>query len=103
MNPITKLINHIWDSIHAVLSGFYLTLHRGKVIRRSVLYIALWLQYTALEWSMAFAAMQPMEADMVGVAAIIAAVLTPVSGLLAAAIKFYNDARRNETADDIHK
>ena len=83
----------MWNAVHAILNGFYLTLHNGKLVRRTVLGVAVYCQYVALEWAMAFATAMPPSIDA---AAMIAAILTPTSALFAAAVKFYHDARVKE-------
>ena len=98
MNPVVVAVTHIWAVIHAFLAGIWIELHKGKVIRRSVLAIAAYLQYITMVWSMNFISNLPPEADAIGVAAMVAAVLTPASALLAASIKFYNEARQNDTS-----
>ena len=96
MNMVSNAINEVWDSIHAVMQGFWLQLERGKVVRRIMLGLAAYLQYETMVWAMNYISNLPAEVDTVGAAALVAAVLTPASALFAAAIKFYGDTRKNE-------
>lgn len=96
MNKIAESITEFWAIIHAVLGGVWFQLHEGKMIRRSILVLASYIQYITMVWAMNYINTIPIDADPIGAAAMVAAVLAPASALLAAAIKFYNDTRNKE-------
>ena len=96
MNKIAQGVTDFWEIIHAVLGGFWFQLHEGKMIRRSILFLASYIQYITMVWAMNYINAIPPEADPIGAAAMVAAVLAPASALLAAAIKFYSDTRNKE-------
>jgi len=88
-----------WETIHSFTQGLFKTLDDGRVNRRAVLWFAIYCQYEALKWSISYANLTLATegfSDFMGAAAMIAAILTPVSGLLGAAIKFYNDGKTKE-------
>lgn len=99
MNKLLKLINGLkfsirtfWEIVDEITKGFYDELHKGMWIRRIILFISVAVQVYALFWSFGFAM---LGGDLLGKAAIIGAIMTPVSALLGVAIKLYNDGRKN--------
>lgn len=101
-NRVVGWIDVGWEIIHALNRGLFKTLDDGKVNRRLVLWFSIYCQYEALKWSLLYANNTLLTdgfTDFVGAAAVIAAILTPVSGLLGAAIKFYNDGRVKELSE----
>lgn len=72
-------------------------LHEGHLIRRGVLFFVLYLTWTCYDYI--FDLLQAGKPLDVNLAAVIAAILTPVSGLQGLAIKFYSDGRRQHNAD----
>jgi hypothetical protein len=92
---IIRHIDSFWLVVDAITRGFYDQLHKGSLIRRGLLGIAAYMQVYALLWCFEYATTSTH--DPLAIAAVIGALLTPVSALFAAAIKFYNDARKNYT------
>ena len=78
------------DSFNRAFEPVWVFLHRGHIIRRAILIVAVWMTLDSYEWAKAYAATEdPNEI-------IYASVLAISSGLLAAAIKFYNTGRAAE-------
>lgn len=73
--------------ISNTLDAFWKHIDDGQVVRRIAFFAMMWLTYTSYKWVMAYVE----TIDTVGIehAAIIGAVLGPISGLQAAIIKFY--------------
>lgn len=67
-----------------------------KITRRFTVYFTLWITWTSLDYSFTLVhkVLETGNASL-ELAGIIAAILVPVSGLQAAAIKFYNSGREN--------
>lgn len=75
------------DKFNAALEPLWLFLHRGHIIRRGVLFLAVWMTLDSYNWAKVYAmTSEPNEF-------IYAAVLGVPSALLAAAIKFYSTGR----------
>lgn len=75
------------DKFNAAIEPLWVFLHRGHVIRRGVLFVAVWMTLDSYHWAKAYAmTSDPNEF-------IYAAVLGVPSALLAAAIKFYSTGR----------
>lgn len=90
---IIKVIDTFWLIIDAITRGFYDQLNKGHLIRRGILGIATYIQVYALFWCFEFASTSTH--DPLAIAAIVGALITPVSALFAAAIKLYNDGRKS--------
>ena len=97
---LTEYIDNGWNIVHALMSGVWLQLQEGKIIRRMVLGIAAYLQYKAIVWAMVYATTLPAGTNVIDAAAMVAAILTPISGLFAAAIKFYSDGRKHDNTQE---
>lgn len=78
------------DRINAFFEPLWVLLHRGHIVRRSVLFVAVWMTIDSYQWAKAYAMTHESPEP-----AIYAAVLGVPSALLAAAIKFYNDGRNS--------
>lgn len=67
----------------------------SKLFRRAAFAIAIWLQVKATIWCFSFAQMAMKAAPDQGleVAAIVGAIMTPLSAFVAATFKFYSDTR----------
>lgn len=66
-------------------------INRGILIRRSCLYVALWLQIEVMLWAMEMAPM--IDAGQ------IAAITGPMALLLGSMLRFYGEDRRNHDKD----
>ncbi len=75
-----------------MLEKFYEFADRSRIFRRVVLYCGLGINIWAFHWAINYAVMTAAMPHM-ATAAIIAAILTPATGLLAAVFKFYNEGR----------
>lgn len=75
-----------------MLEKFYEFADRSRIFRRVVLYCGLGINLYAFHWAMNYAVMT-IAMPQLATAAIIAAILTPATGLLAAVFKFYNEGR----------
>lgn len=78
------------DKFNTAFEPFWVWLHRGHVIRRVVLFIAIWMTIDSYEWAKLYAMSEDPNQFIYG------AVLAVPSALLAAAIKFYNSGRAAE-------
>lgn len=67
---------------------------RHAVVATTVLYVCLYITIVAISAMIEYANVGQASIEKAGV---IAAILTPVTGLLGAAIKFYNDRKRTES------
>lgn len=79
-------------SILAVCRLFFVLMDESKMFRRIAFTIALWLQVEATYWSFNFATTHGLDKGL-EIAAIIGAVLTPLSAFVAATFKFYSETR----------
>ena len=79
----------------STLEAFYEFCDRSRIFRRVVLYCGLGLNIYAFTWAVNYANMTVGMPEM-ATAGIIAAILTPATGLLAGIFKFYNDGRSNK-------
>lgn len=75
------------DRFNAAIEPLWVFLHRGHIVRRIVLGVAVWMTWDSYHWAKMYA-MTPDPNEF-----IYAAVLGVPSALLAAAIKFYSDGR----------
>jgi hypothetical protein len=75
------------DKLNAAVEPLWVFLHRGHIIRRAILLIAVWMTIDSYQWAKVYAMTD--NPDQI----IYAAVLGVPSALLAAAIKFYNSGR----------
>lgn len=69
------------------LDDFWLQIEKGQVVRRIAFFGMLWLSYETIMWSMGY--VSSIEEVTTAHAMIIGAVLTPITALQAAIIKFY--------------
>lgn len=81
-----------------MLEKLYEFADRSRIFRRLVLYCGLGINIYAFHWAMNYAVMTAAMPHM-ATAAIIAAILTPATGLLAAVFKFYSEGRSKENGD----
>jgi hypothetical protein len=88
-----KMSNHIkgmWMVVNSLFSGIWVFLHDGKIIRRTA-FVGMW--YVTFEaYHFCYRAAAASGWDAAAIAACFG-ILTPVSVLQAAIMKFYNDAR----------
>lgn len=77
-----------------MLEKFYQFADRSRIFRRGVLYVGLGINAWAFHWAMNYAN-ATIAIPELATAAIIAAILTPATGLLAAVFKFYNEGRKD--------
>jgi hypothetical protein len=76
------------DRFNAALEPFWLFLHKGMIVRRAVLLIAIWMTMDSYAWAKIYA--YDSSPDPL----IYAALLGVPSALLVTALKFYNDGRQ---------
>jgi hypothetical protein len=81
----------------STLESFYDFANRSHIFRRVVLYCGLGINFYAFHWAVNYANMTTGMPEL-ATAAIIAAILTPATGLLAGMFKFYNEGRTKETS-----
>lgn len=77
-----------------MLNSFYEFADRSRIFRRGVLYVGLGINLYAFHWAVSYAN-QTVGMPELATAGIIAAILTPATGLLAAVFKFYNEGRQH--------
>jgi len=78
------------DKFNESLEPLWLFLHKGHIVRRIVLFVALWMTIDSYEWAKLYG-LSPDANQWV-----VTAVMAVPSALLAAAIKFYNSGRSNQ-------
>lgn len=78
------------DKFNKAFDPIWTFLHNGHIIRRAVLFIAVWMTIDSYEWAKQYA--MSGEANQW----VVTAVMAVPSALLAAAIKFYNSGRTGE-------
>lgn len=84
-------IEDAWALVHSLLGGFWKMAEEQAIFRRASL-VAMWvITFQSYYWC--FKAAEAAGYDPLAVAASFA-VLTPVSGLQAAIMKFYGDSRK---------
>lgn len=76
---------------------FFDFIDRHAVVATTILYAILYLTYTAFSAMIDYAITGDASIEKAG---IIAAILTPVTGLLGAAVKFYNDRKLTESREN---
>lgn len=76
------------DRFNAAVEPLWVFLHRGHIIRRAVLFVAVWMTVDSYSWAKEYATSGNPDP------LIYAAVLGVPSALLVAAIKFYNEGRQ---------
>lgn len=76
----------------SMLEAFYDFADRSRIFRRGVLYCGLGINLYAFYWAVNYANMTIGMPEL-ATAAIIAAILTPATGLLAGVFKFYSEGR----------
>jgi hypothetical protein len=82
------------DKFNKAIEPLWVFLHRGHIIRRTVLFVAVWMTIDSYQWAKWYATTsEPNEI-------IYAAVLGVPSALLAAAIKFYSSGRIGTKIED---
>lgn len=89
-----KNINGVWSVINAAFDGVWDFLQRGRVMRRSAFVLMWFLTFEAYHFCYTVAEQSNWDAATIGATF---GILTPVSGLQAAVMKFYNDARTTDT------
>ena len=75
------------DKFNAAMQPLWTFLHNGHIIRRGVLFLAVWMTLDSYQWAKVYAMTDEPNQF------IYAAVLGVPSALLAAAIKFYSTGR----------
>lgn len=75
-----------------MLEACYQFADRSRIFRRAVLYVGVGINIYAFKWAMDYAN-NTIEHPELATAGVIAAILTPATGLLGAIFKFYNDGR----------
>lgn len=82
------------DKFNDSFEVLWVWLHRGHVVRRACLVVAVWMTVDAFRWASEYANAYP-EPGAQHVAMVVAVTGIP-SALLAAMIKFYNSGRSAE-------
>lgn len=75
------------DKFNSAIEPLWVFLHKGHIVRRVILFIAVWMTLDSYEWAKMYALTEEPNQF------IYVAVLGVPSALLAAAIKFYNSGR----------
>lgn len=78
------------DKLNQFFNPFWIFLHNGHIVRRAVLFVAVWMTVDSYEWAKAYGSTADANEWLV------VAVMGVPSALMAAAIKFYNTGRNNE-------
>lgn len=78
------------DKFNSLVEPLWVFLHRGHVIRRLVLFVAVWMTLDSYNWAKDYA-MTTDPSEFIYIA-----VLGVPSALLAAAIKFYSTGRTGD-------
>jgi uncharacterized MnhB-related membrane protein len=78
------------DRFNTALEPLWVFLQRGMIVRRAILFIAIWMTLDSYNWAKMYAMTDAPDP------VIYAAVLGVPSALLVAAIKFYNEVRSVE-------
>ena len=78
------------DRFNIALEPLWVFLQRGMIVRRGVLFVAIWMTLDSYAWAKMYAMTDAPDP------VIYAAVLGVPSALLVAAIKFYNEVRSVE-------
>jgi hypothetical protein len=82
------------DKFNSAIEPLWVFLHRGHIVRRAVLIMAVWMTWDSYHWAKWYAMTDDPNQF------IYAAVLGVPSALLAAAIKFYNSGRSTVPVKD---
>ena len=92
MIDLEYAVIRFWAIIHAFLDGLWQAMDKGHVVRRTAIFFTLWLTYHAgvLIHTIATGDMSGSDKAMV-----IGAIATPMAGLQAAMIGFYNSGRKH--------
>lgn len=88
---VVEWINCAWSVIYAILNGFARTHDEGNWGRKTVSWVVLYVTLRSLEWSFEYTISQSGKPG-IETAAVIAAVMGPISLMQAAVIKFYFEA-----------
>ncbi len=79
----------------STLEKFYEFADRSRIFRRVVMYCGLGLNIYVFVWAVGYAN-ATIDKPELATAGIIAAILTPATGLLAGMFKFYSEARSGD-------
>lgn len=88
---IISASEYIWTLLQVHFKNIWKILDEGRIIRRAVLFLTLYLTYLSINWSINFASSADKTASDIGL--IIAAVNGPVAVLQGFVTKFYFEAR----------
>lgn len=90
-----KIINGVhvvYSVVFTVLDGLWKILHDGMLVRRAVLfwtlYVYAYVLFKVMDW------MFVVERSGTDIAAIVAAIMTPLSALTGAVFAFYNNSKK---------
>ena len=89
-------INGLWLIFNSIFDGIWDFLQRGRIMRRIAFVLMWWITFEAFNFCYEAAEKSNWDAATIGACF---GILTPVSALQAAIMKFYSDARNT----DIHK
>lgn len=78
------------------MDWFYEQLHKSMIVRRVAFFFMLWMTYKSYQWAFDFVATR--EVIDANTALIVAAILTPISTLQGAILKFYAQYKYKDEA-----
>lgn len=91
----TFVADVVWAVVDPHLTAVYTHLDKGNWSKRIALYSSLGVSVYSVFWAFDYATASPREGSEI--AAIIAAVMIPVNGLVAAVFKYYADFKKPDT------
>lgn len=94
-DKINHHISGLWSIVNTVFDGLWDFLQRGRIMRRIAFVLMWWITFEAFNFCYQAAERSNWDAATIGACF---GILTPVSALQAAIMKFYSDARNT----DIH-
>ena len=97
-NFIIRCSDEFFRILRSVLTHFFQIMDEGKITRRFGTWSSMILTIYAIWWCFTFAMVPPPGFTGLDVGAVIAAVMTPVSALTAALMKFNNDGHAASAA-----
>lgn len=85
-----RLIKGVGEAVNAFFDIFWTLLHRGHLMRRAAFIMSWFITFESFEFCYRAAEQSGWNPMTIGACF---GILTPVSGLQAAVMKFYNDSR----------
>jgi hypothetical protein len=95
MAKLHEVIDEGWEAIHSVLRGIWTAVDEGQVVRRAAFFTMLYMTVHSYLWIVNFISMHSDKPSL-ELAAIAAAVLTPINALQGFIFKVYSSTRTEE-------